>query len=801
MLKSCLKTAWRSISRNRMFSLLNITGLAIGMAVALLIGLWVSYQYSYDRFLPGYDRAYQVKYNYGDKGEINTRDMLPIPLAEAMMRNVPGIEHVALTFNSETYGPLSEILSVGDKRLGLTGIATGADLLRIFQYPLLKGTVDDVLRDPESIVLTESAAKALFGDEDPIGKTVHYTTDVPLKVTGVLKDLPANSSFKFDFLTSFARLESSWSWVKNAVTDWNLNDFKIYVSLKPHVTYAQVQPQINTLVEKYAPATYQKFRLHPILQPLKNWHLYSEYSNGAEAGGLVEYVRIFIITGILILVIACINFMNLSTARSEKRAVEVGIKKVVGSTRGWLTVQFLMESVVLAFAAFLLALIIVKLALPAFNAMAGTDIRIPYANPIFWLLMMSYILFTGCLAGSRPAFYLSRFQPVKVLKGQWRAGKSAALPRKILVVLQFSSSIAFIIGTIVIYQQIEYARNRPRGYDANRLIVTEGWAGQGYSAIKQAALQSGLVTSMTTSFSPPTEIYDHGDIERWTGGTPTSLPVKVALNAIGDADYFKTLGITFKEGRNFVGDPGGSDTLCAIFNEAAIRRMGLKQPVNQTISWSYSTLPKKLRIIGVVSDALTNAPFAPAEPTIFVYQRWLFSTSYRLSPGVDAHIALDKLRMIFEKFRPDTPFQYHFVDEGYASKFAMENLVGKLAGIFATLAIFISCLGLFGLAAYVAEQRTREIGIRKVLGASVKEVFYLVVKDFVLLVIISCVIAAPLAFYFLRNWLQGYYYHVSLNPLVFIISAAGALMIAVATISFQAVKAALMNPVRSLRTE
>jgi ABC-type antimicrobial peptide transport system permease subunit len=797
MLKIYLLTAWRSLLKNKGYSLLNICGLAIGMAVALLIGLWVYYQYSYDRFLPGYDEAYQVKYNYGSNGEVNTQDQVPIPLAAAMKKDVPGIEHIALTFSSAAYGPLSQTLSVGDKNLGPTGFATESDFLKIFKYPLLEGTADNVLSNPRSIVLTASVAKALFGDEDPMGKTVRYDSTQNLKVTGVLKDLPANSTFRFDFLTSFSDLESD-GWVKDAITDWNQAGFKLYVSLRPHVTYAQVEPQISMLVKKYSPGIYQTYHQQAIMQPLKDWHLYSEYKNGVEAGGLVEYVRIFVIIGILVLVIACINFMNLSTARSEKRAMEVGIRKVVGSSRSWLIMQFLMESIVLAFAAFILALVFVQLALPAFNAMSGTDIHIPYANPIFWLLMISYILFTGCLAGSRPAFYLSSFQPVKVLKGKLSVGKFAALPRKILVVLQFSSSIAFIIGTVVIYQQIEYAKSRPRGYDANRLVVTEGVNGD-YPALKQAVLQSGLVTSMTASLAPPTEVYWHADIERWTG-MQSNETIKVAMNAIGDTDYFKTLGITFKEGRNFMGNPG-ADTLCAIFNEAAIKRMHLKEPLNSTMSWSYSTVPNNLRIIGVVHDALTNAPFAPAEPTIFIYQPWLFSISYRLSPNVDAHAAMDKLRLIFDKYRPFFPFQYHFVDDSYAAKFALESLVGKLAGIFAALAILISCLGLFGLAAYVAEQRTREIGIRKVLGASVRGVFFLITKDFVLLVVISCLIASPVAFYFLWNWLQGYYYHISISPAVFVLSAVGSIMVAVITISFQALKAAIMTPIKSLRSE
>ncbi len=799
MLRNFLKTAWRNLSRNRMFSLLNIVGLAIGMAVALLIGLWVFYQYSYDRFLPGYDQAYQVKNNYtSNSGGIYTQDYLPIPLAEAMKKEVPGIACVAVTFNV-TYGPMSEVLSVGEKKLSPAEIAVGDDFLKIFKFPLLEGAADHAFSEPGSIVLTESTAKALFGREDPLGKTVLMNNYENLKVTAVLKDLPANSSFQFGFLTSFTDMARS-GWVHDGVTDWNQPAFKIYVSLKPNVSYGQVEPQISGLFKKYAPGIYQKSRQQVIMQPLKDWHLYSEYENGIPVGGLIEYVRIFIILGVLVLLIACINFMNLSTARFEKRAKEVGIRKVVGSTKAWLVMQFLTESVMVAMAAFIMSLVFVEAALPAFNSLAGTAISIPFPNPQFWVLMIGYILFTGCLAGSRPAFYLSSFQPVKVLKGKLQVGKFAALPRKVLVVLQFSSSIALISGTIVIYQQIQYARNRPRGYDANRLIVTEGAGGGDYTGLKQAALQSGLVSSMTVSLSPPTEMYTHWDIEGWTNKSGNGT-LKVALNAIGDSDYFKTLGITFKEGRNFAGDRG-KDSLCAIFNEAAIQQMQLKQPLNSSISsFSNPTLPHRLRIIGVVHDALTNDPFAPAEPAIYVYQPWLFVITYRLSPHVEAHAAMDRLRSIFSRYRPQYPFQYHFVDDSYAAKFAVESLVGKLAGIFATLAIIISCLGLFGLAAYVAEQRTREIGIRKVLGASIREVFFLITKDFVLLVMISCLIASPLAFYFLRNWLQGYSYHISINPVVFVISAAAAIVIAVATISFQAVKAAVMSPVKSLRAE
>ena len=515
-------------------------------------------------------------------------------------------------------------------------------------------------------------------------------------------------------------------------------------------------------------------------------------------GGLIDYVRLFSIIGILVLLIACINFMNLSTARSEKRAREVGVRKVIGSSRRGLILQFLVESLVITSLSFLLSLLLVQLVLPAFNALTQGHLSIPFSSAGFWLVMLSYILFTGLLAGSRPAFYLSSFQPVKVLKGALQVGRSATLPRKVLVVLQFTCSIVLIISTILIYQQIQYARSRPKGYDSNRLLVTG--AGGGYRALKQEALQTGVLTSMTRSLSPPTDVYSHNTIDDWQGRLPNE-PLSVAMQAMADTDYFKTLGMPLVAGRNFTGNYA-TDSLDVILNEAAVKRMRFKEPLDQVIRWSLSNAPNRLRVIGVVHDALMISPFSAAEPTVFVYQPdWTFNLTYRLSPTVSTQTALARLKPIFDKYNPDSPYEYHFVDESYASKFDLEMLIGRLAGIFAILAVFISCLGLFGLAAYVAEQRTKEIGIRKVLGASVAQVWLLLSKDFIILVLISCVIASGISFYFLQQWLQGYYYRISIGPGVFVVSAILAIVITVATISFQAIKAALMNPVRSLKNE
>ncbi|MEO8110886.1 MAG: ABC transporter permease [Ginsengibacter sp.] len=797
MFKNYFKIAWRNLIKNKGYSAINIIGLATGMAIALIIGLWVYNQTSYDRFLPGYQQAYQVKYNYNNNGEIRTQAEVCIPLADALKNDVPEVAYTALAFGPANYGTLTDVLAVNDKKISPVGMIAGADFLKIFQFPIVEGNADNALKEINSIVLTQSTAKSLFGDVDPINKLVRFNSD-NLKVTAIIKDVPSNSTLQFSYITPFSSFATG-GWVKAATTNWNHTFFKLFLGLKPNVTYAQVEPKVKLLIQKYAPETYRTFQQQVIMQPLKDWHLFTDYKNGIAVGGLIDYIKMFSIIGILVLLIACINFMNLSTARSEKRAKEVGVRKVVGSTRKGLIWQFLVESIVMTFSAFLLSLLFVQLALPAFNALAKTNILIPFSNSVFWLIMISYVLITGLLAGSRPAFYLSSFQPVKVLKGAMQIGKSATLPRKILVVLQFSCSTALIISTIIFYQQIQYAKNRPRGYDPNRLIVTPAGSPD-YAALKHDVLQTGVVSSMTKSLSPATDVYSHNTIDNWQGRLPNE-PLSLAMNALADTDYFKTLGMQFEAGRNFTGN-FGADSTCVILNEAAVKRMRFKEPLNQVISWSLSNAPNNLRVIGVVKDAITNAPFSPAEPTIFVYQPvWTFNIMYRLSPTINTQAALAKLKPIFNKYNPDYPYEYHFVDESYAAKFELEMLIGKLAGLFAALAIFISCLGLFGLATYVAEQRTKEIGIRKVLGASLSQVFLLLTKDFILLVIISCLIASPVAFYFLQGWLQNYYYRITIGPGVFIVSAILAIAITIITVSFQAIKAAIANPVKSLRME
>jgi putative ABC transport system permease protein len=794
MIRNYLKIAWRNMLNNKVYSALNIVGLAAGMAVALLIALWVFNEYSYDRFLPGYERLYQVKMNLTSKHDgTHTQNSISLPLVGVLKKDYPEIKYVAETDWSGTHG-----LVVGDKKLYMDGLATGADFLKMFQFPLIKGNAGNVLTDPYSIVLTEATAKALFGDADPIGKTVKIDNINNMKVTGLMKDLPKNSSFGFNYLIPFAYNEIMSGDRKNSRSNWGNNSYQLFAMLQPGADYNQLAPKIKNIVYDKG-IIMRPAKPEIIMQPVKDWHLYSDFKNGKAVGGFIDYIHMFGIIGILVLLIACINFMNLSTARSEKRAREVGVRKAIGSQRKDLIFQFLIESFLITFVAFLLSLLLVQLALPSFNNLTGDFITIPYASPLFWCVMLSYVILTALLAGSRPAFYLSSFNPVTVLKGAIRVGRGAALPRKILVVVQFSCSIALIISTVIIYQQIQYAKNRPVGYSTDRLMVTDMSEDLNthLDALKADLLQSGLVDKVATSSSPVTAIYSHSSVTGWPGKNAGDESINIAGIRISD-NYFKTVDMQLVAGRDF-SPLWEVDTASVILNEAAVARMGLKNPINQMIDWNMSLV--KVKVIGVIKDALMDSPFTPVAPAIFSHTRHGNYLLYHLTANTNTHTAIASLQKIFDRYNPMYPYIYKFANVEYNSKFALEVLIGKLAGIFAALAIFISCLGLFGLAAYVAEQRTKEIGIRKVLGASITQVWMLLSTDFVLLVVISCLIASPIAHYFLQDWLQKYDYRIKIGPGVFVLSAVAAIVITLLTISFQAIKAAIANPVRSLRSE
>ncbi|MEP7257711.1 MAG: ABC transporter permease, partial [Flavitalea sp.] len=578
MFKNYFISAFRNIIKGKGYTLLNIFGLATGMGVALLVGLWVYHEYSYDKFLPNYKQLYKVQRNFDSNGEILTFSSTSLKLAETLRSQVPEIEYVVESDYMNAHG-----LMVGDKRLLSHGGIVGNDFFKMFPYPFVKGNAQASLKDPYSIVLTESTALSLFGKEDPVNKLVRFDNHENLKVTGIIKDIPSNSSLSFQFIVPFSLKDQTDAEIREMRTgSFGNNNFQQFVQLRQGSSYERVLEKIKN-IEKTETNNINAMKSEVILQPFANIHLYGNYENGVEVGGFVEYVKMFSIIGIMVLLIACINFVNLTTARSEKRAKEVGIRKAIGSLRRDLILQFLIESTLLAFLSFIVCLFLVQMVLPFFNTLTGSDIVIPFSNSLFWLIALGGILVVSLLAGSRPAFYLSSFKPEKTLKGALHLGRNASIPRKILVVLQFSCSVALIISTIIVYQQIQYARERPTGYRLNRLMITgiNGDLEKNYTALKNDLLKQGLIDNITTSSSPATGIYWHADIENWPGKYAGET-VEMGIMMV-DEEYFKTMGMQVATGRDFI---EGTDSNTVIFNEAAIKRLRLKQPLSQSVTWN-----------------------------------------------------------------------------------------------------------------------------------------------------------------------------------------------------------------------
>lgn len=775
---------------NKGFSAINILGLATGLAVALIIGLWAYHEASYDAQVPERERVFQVRRNFNSNGEILNFSTVSLKLAATLKTTMPEIEYLA-----ETDWMGYHNLKAGETKVALDGAHVGDDFLRIFQYPLLQGNINSIFDDPYAIVLTESAAKALFGNADPIGKTVRIDNTDNLTVTGILKDLPENSTFRFKYLMTMRRMEQAYEFVKEGrKSGYGNNGFQEFVKLKPDVNMKQFAAKIKD-IEKVETTSENAMNSEVVLQPMARWHLYGKYENGKDVAGLVDNIRTASIVGFLVLLIACINFINLSTARSSKRAKEVGIRKAVGAERKFLIFQFLVESFIITFLAAVIACILVALALPLFNRMTATTVLIPYTSPWLYILLLLAVIVVSVIAGARPAFILSSFRPVKILKGM-RVGKTSSTSRRILVITQFTCSIALIIATIVIHSQVDYARNRPVGYDKDLLMQAHipNEVATHFDAFRNQLLQTGVVTNVTASSSPVTEVYSHNDLDDFPGKLPGET-VEMGTFSVYN-HYFQTVGMKIVAGRDF--REASADSQSVILNEAAVKRLRLKDPVNQTITWG----GRRLTIAGVVKDALMLSPYAQADPGMFVPN--VADKSWgiiRLASKVNPHTAIAEIEKAFTAYSPESAFTYQFTDDEYNYKFRQEVLIGRLSAIFTCFAIFISCLGLLGLAAFTAEQRTKEIGIRKALGASVTQIWAMLSKDFVVLVLASALLASPLAFYFVNRWLQQFDYRVDISVSVFVIAAVGALLVTLFTISYQAIKAALMNPVKSLRSE
>jgi len=779
--------------KNRASSFINIGGLAVGMAVAMLIGLWIWDELSFDKYHQNYDKLAMVMQSETASGSISTQSAIPLPL-DAELRKSYGsdFKHIAICSWTEQH-----VLNVGDKNVSYRGNFMGAEAPEMFTLKMLAGSRQG-LTDRSSILISQSVAKALFGGSDAINKIIKLDNKDAFKVSGVYEDLPANTT-----LHDLAFI-GPWDYYINtpdnrrSPTDWGDNSLFMYVQVADNADMANVSARIhNTKYDNMDPAD-RKYKPVMFLQPMSKWHLYSEFKSGVNTGGAIQYVWLFGIIGVFVLLLACINFMNLSTARSEKRAKEVGIRKAIGSLRGQLVYQFYCESMLIAVLAFVLSLALMLLILPYFNSVADKQLSILWNKPVFWLAGIGFTLFTGIVAGSYPALYLSSFRPDKVLKGTFKTGRFAAMPRKVLVVLQFTVSVVLIIGTIVVFKQIQFAKNRPIGYNRNGLVdieVTNEDLHKNFTAVNADLLKSGAVSQTAESSSSTTGVNnDRGDII-WKGKDPSLSDYFGQINV--SFNYGKTVGWQFVQGRDF-NTAFVSDSSAVVLNEAAVRYMGLKAPVGEILKVG----KKYLTVIGVIKNMVMESPYDPVKQTIFRIGYGAFDhVIFRLNPNRSAHEGLAAIAAVCKTYSPSVPFSYKFVDDEYAAKFATEQRVGSLATGFAILAIFISCLGLFGMAQFMAEQRTKEIGVRKVLGATVLGLWSMLSKDFVRLVVISLLIATPTAYYLMNNWLQHYTYRSELSWWIFAATAAGAIMITLATVSYQSIKAAMMNPVKSLKTE
>ncbi len=790
MLKNYFKIAFRNLLRNKGFTAINISGLAIGMASAVLILLWIQNEVSYDRFHEKKDRLYQVYNRDKFNGELHAWGNTPKIMGPTIRHDYPDVEGVARLNNANF------LFTIDNKHFNSSGQFTDPDFLTMFSFPMLKGNAKTALNADYSIVLTQKEAIKLFGTEDAIGKVIRIDSTDNFTVTGVLKDLPNNTRFDFEYLLP-------WSYMKRIKYDddhWGNNSVYTYVLLKPNVSEAAFDTKFKNITIEHTKGPDQSTTT-VFLHPATKWRLYSKSENGQLVGGRVEIVKLFGIIAAFILLIACINFMNLSTARSEKRAKEVGIRKVVGAQKGSLVAQFIGESVLLAFLAGIVAILIVALSLHSFNHLVQKELYIDFTNGYYWLFALLFIIFTGLIAGSYPAFYLSSYKPVKVLKGTFKAANALVTPRKILVVMQFTFAIVLIICTIIVEHQINYAQQRDAGYAKDNLVYTfmQGDLDKNYSLIKQELLSSGAAVAVAKTSAPMTQHWSDSWGYQWQGSTKEDE--KADFNVYStEADFVKTMGLKIIQGRDIDIKAYPTDSFAMLVNETAVKTLRFKNPIGQVIKGNGPDAG--WHIVGVIKDFILESPYQPVQPMLVQGAGgWFNIVNIKLNPANSVTTNLAKAEQIYKKYNSQYPFDYKFYDEEYATKFEDEQRTGTLAGLFAGLTIFISCLGLFGLATYMAENRIKEIGVRKVLGASVANITTLLSTDFLKLVIISFIIASPVAWWAMYKWLQSYSYRISIQWWVFALAGVLSVVIAILSVSYQAIRAAVANPTRSLRSE
>jgi putative ABC transport system permease protein len=805
MFRNYLTSAMRNLQKHRVNSFINLAGLAAGMSIALLIGLWIADEYSFDHYAPNHRRIVQVMsrqeftgdaLRYAIKGGYTA--MAGYTISTALGPAIKsGYDDIFEKTAMVTHYQSASLLNVGDRAISCVGEWAQYTFPEIFGFHMLTGSAI-ALKDPSSVLISQSTAIALFGHDNPLGKTIRRDANSGFVVGGVYEDLPLNSTFYgTGILLPWDMKEMAWL---NKNTNWEDHSAQMFALLAGNTTSGQATARIWHLPTSHI--DHPGVKEYLMTYPLDRIHLHGDFKFGVPEGGRIRFVWLFGLIGAFVLLLACINFMNLSTARSERRAKEVGIRKTLGSHRSQLILQFLGESILVAFIALLLALLIAWMGLPFFNSLSGKEMHLALLSPWFWLYAIAFTLLTGILAGSYPAFYLSAFRPTKVLKGLFHAGRAATLPRQVLVTLQFTISLSLIIGTIVVFRQIMFAKDRPVGYTREGLItvpLNTNTLRQHYDALRNELLASGLVSNVAES-SLPTTAFMNGNGMQWEGQTEDQKSINYN-NVNITPEFGPTVGWKVLQGRDLSRDYT-TDSSAMILNAAAVKAMGIGDPINRLVQFApWGETPKTYHIVGVVGNMLSNSPYEAIGPAIFLGYGWMGQITIRIHPGASMYTALTGLEKIFKKFNPASPFIFHFNDEDYAQKFAAENSIASLGAVFAGLAIFISCLGLFGLASFVAEQRTREVGIRKVLGAGVIDLWALLSKDFLILVFISMFISIPLIYIGMHRWLQSYQYHAPLSWWIFASAGMGILMITLVTVSFQSLKAAFMNPVRSLRTE
>jgi putative ABC transport system permease protein len=803
MLKSYFTIGWRNLLRSKGYSFINIGGLALGMAVALIIGLWVHGELSFNTYHGNYGRIAQIMKGGSFEGKhyVGQRT-LPYPLIDELKNNYgANFKHIV---------PASwrwdGILSIDENKISKVGMYVGEGAPEMLTFKMKYGSRSG-LNDMHGILISESTARALFGSVDPVNRVIKINSKADVTITGVYEDLPRNSEFYgIDFFQPWAYFMVDSKWILEQ--GWDNHFLRIYAEINPNTTYEAVESNIiNAEVKAIKDLAYMqeelKYNYEILLHPMRDWHLYSDFRDGERRNGPVQMVWFVGSIGVFVLLLACINFMNLSTARSERRAKEVGIRKTIGSVRKQLIIQFFSESFLVVALGFVLALALVVLFLPAFNDLAAKEMKIPFDQMWFWLGTLAFIASTGLLAGSYPALYLSSFNPVKILKGAYRGTKLAALPRKVLVVVQFTVSIMLIICTGVIYHQLMFVKDRPVGYDREGLIMMTKKSNafnERADALRTQLINSGAVTVVAESGGAVTNVWSNNGGFTWNGKDVNKDQSFATLGV--SHDFGRAVGWKFIDGRDFSKEIA-SDSAAIVINESAAKFIGMTKAVGETLHWKNGPwrIDQDFRIIGVIKDMVMDSPFQPIQPAVYLtigHKGWVL---LRITPGMAMAEALPKIEQAYSSVIPEIPFDYKFASGEYAAKFANEDRIGKLAAVFSVLAVVISCLGLFGLASFVAERRTKEIGIRKVLGAPVSALWRMLSAEFVLLVTISCMIAGPVAYYLLDNGLKGYSYKTDITLWIFGAAAFVAIVITLATVSFQAVRAAMANPVKSLRSE